>query len=432
MSTTALHSITADLRLNALGRALGVVALTLVLKAALDLMYLGLVSVRYESDGYLMQFSPLRVLGSYLLAVAFTLALNSLLRRGAQPASIVVCFYVVFVALPLLTLYGTMEVPTGFVLAVLGCVLLVAGVQAAVPVLRLRPPSPGVAAFTVLAAALVTLYVYVSLMRGGVGRFNLDLYQVYEARAELAESRFPLMGYLLPLQGYVINMAVLVYALGQRRWWLVIAVLGVQVLLFGLTNFKAFLFAPLLVVGLYVVVKRRNPLLLMLAGAIAMVLLLIGLDAALGEIMFGSILVRLFYTPALLHHLYYDFFSANPLMFMSDGRLSFLFENPYDMPYIHVVALEYWGKVFSPNVGFLGDAYANFGLMGMFLFSVFLGLFLKLIDSVSILTQDRNMAVAMVAIPGFALVNSALFTSLLTHGLLATLVALWLLSRVSR
>lgn len=67
--------------------------------------------------------------------------------------------------------------------------------------------------------------------------------------------------------------------------------------------------------------------------------------------------------------------------------------------------------------------------MGMFLFSMILGAFLIIVDNISSHLPE-NLAAAIIAVPAMALVNSALFTSLLTHGLILAVVLIWLLRSI--
>ena len=96
------------------------------------------------------------------------------------------------------------------------------------------------------------------------------------------------------------------------------------------------------------------------------------------------------------------------------------------MPVTRVISWAYWGRDFSPNVGYLGDAYAHFGGLGMILFSAVLAFVLRVVDSLR--SADAQWLVAaMIAVPGMALVNSALLTALLTHGFLPAMLIIWLL-----
>ena len=75
----------------------------------------------------------------------------------------------------------------------------------------------------------------------------------------------------------------------------------------------------------------------------------------------------------------------------------------------------------------MGDAYMQFGFAGMAVFAVILALILKVIDGVAA-RIPFTLACGVIAVPAMSLVNSALFTVLLTHGFIAAGVALWAIS----
>jgi hypothetical protein len=170
----------------------------------------------------------------------------------------------------------------------------------------------------------------------------------------------------------------------------------------------------------------------MLGGAALFILGSYIVFLATGNHLAPSLLIRrLFFVPAANHLIYYDFFSQpdHPFVMLSNSILEGFFRYPYDFPIVKVIAWEYWGRDFSPNVGYLADAFAHFGFMGMFVFSMILGLFLRVIDSIGA-RLPANLVTAIVATPAMALVNSALFTSLLTHGLILTMITLWMLGKI--
>src|SRR5699024_8716627 len=116
----------------------------------------------------------------------------------------------------------------------------------------------------------------------------------------------------------------------------------------------------------------------------------------------------------------------NPFMYLSTSILEPIIDNPYNLSITRIISWEYWNKDFGPNTGYLADAFANFGYFGMFLFSIMLSMLLKVLDSISV-NLPTNFAPTLIIMPAIALTNSALFTTLLTHGFLVVLFALWVL-----
>jgi hypothetical protein len=281
----------------------------------------------------------------------------------------------------------------------------------------------------------ICVYVYGWLvLTGGLGRVNFDLLSVYEVRAEYVQRLGPFLGYFIPWQANVINILILCYGLHKRNLWL-LGIAGVaQLLLFGMTGHKSFLLSPMLAVGVYFIWRRRNALFYIFAGASVLVLASYVIFLATNNHLPPSLLIRrLFFVPAANHLIYYDFFSRpeNSFVMLSNSILAPFIQYPYDAPIPIILARTYWGIDFWPNVGYLGDAFAQFGFVGMFLFSMILGVFLRILDSVGA-RLPTNLVAAMLATPAMAVTNSPLFTSLLTHGLIFSLVMLWLLRGVVR
>ncbi len=127
---------------------------------------------------------------------------------------------------------------------------------------------------------------------------------------------------------------------------------------------------------------------------------------------------------------YYDFFSKNDLTFLSQHHLFNLFvDYPYPLDPPHLIGKIYYGDPQSnANTGVVGDAYMNFGFLGLVVWSILIGLIFKIIDSCS-KGVDLRIGVAVIAMPVFSLINSALLTNFLTHGLLLVLLLLYLIPK---
>ena len=156
------------------------------------------------------------------------------------------------------------------------------------------------------------------------------------------------MGYLIPWQAYVFNMFGLLYALNKKgkSYWLLSLVIIAQLLIFAMTGHKSFLLAPFLVSGVYMVWRSKSAITWIIIGAFLLVItsyiyFLITKD----EFVPSLFIRRLFFVPARLHVLFYDFFSQPKHPFyMLSIRFRFMVKNPYNMPMVRVIALEYWGR----------------------------------------------------------------------------------------
>lgn len=421
-------------RKNLFKRVALVFVATLVFRIILDFLYVTYVTRIYSSDFPLIESSVFRLLESHLIVSILSILIAGSLYSRWRPSGIVLVLYFIVVIVPLSSQYAFANAPATFMYASamsFGVLLAVTGLLP-----RVKLPSLGKdLVYFVLSAVLgISLYVYGRLLlTGGLGRLNFDLRSVYITRAEYVQTMGPLLGYFVPWQAKIINIIGLLYALMRRNFWLFALIAVAQLLLFGLTGYKSFLFALFLTSGTYFVWQRRNAIFWIVIGATLLVSSAYGYFLITGNEFVPSLAIRrLFFVPARLHVLYYDFFSKpdHPFYMLSDSILRGILENPYGgIPMPHLIALTYWVREFWPNVGYLGDAYGNLGLLGMFLFSAILGFILRIVDSVGSRLPPHLPAAAMV-MPAMALCESALFTSILTHGMVLAILMLWIIQSV--
>jgi hypothetical protein len=407
--------------------ALGLL-LVLLYKGSLDCAYATILTRNFLSQGYQLNLSPARMLLSYVLLLGTSSWLLVSFQSYRPPSSLVVFVLYLFLITPMLTLYGLADYPATFLVSCLGNFFLLIYLVKK-PALRLCSFDSGFAFVAVAVLALITAYVYCFLIgTGGLGRLNFNFYNVYEVREELSELSAPLMGYFLSWQANVINMALLSVGFLKRWKFLVLFAIVLQVALFGMTNFKSFLLAPFLVTFIFYFfrAKRFFHLFLFALCCVSAAAYLIFLKT--DEIMAVSLLTRrLFFVPAQLHAWYYEFFSGNTHVMLSNSVFAPFLKYPYEMPMPLVISWEYLQRDGGLNVGVLGDAFAHFGHAGMLLFTLLLGIFLKMVDGFAA-ALPANFCAAIIAIPAMSLLNSGLFTTLLTHGFLCAFFLLWLLS----
>lgn len=406
--------------------------LLVVAKAALDALFLLYVQPLFGYEPYLTGYggvSPVKVGLSYVIAVCLWVIMSSVVDERCRASRFVLLTQYLIVVLPCLVLYGLQDRPHRDVVLVSGSLLLVVILVGRNRLLHVRPPSKAIAKILAGLGLLAIAYVYAGLVAsGGLRRLNFDLYAVYEFRKMHSEAVDPGFGYLLPWVAYVIIIAFLTHFAAVRQWRLVLALVAMQLLLFGMTNFKAFLFAPLISVGVILILRRLSLYRAALLGLISMVAAGVVISAA-GELMGVSIVRRALFVPAGLHGLYFDHFSQNRPAELSGTRFSTLFQSSYDYDAVGEIGRRYWTDAASPNVGWVGDAYAQFGALGVLAYSIFLALLLRFADSVASKAASRGVVVeALLVGPTMALSNSALPTVLATHGLGVVLIALWAMS----
>lgn len=404
-------------------------------KVALDLIFLDYSLPLYNYEPYYSLYGaiePFRfVLGYVVLPFLWFFSRPILKNPRFGISRMLITFQLLFIVIPSFTVYAQVERPQAHVFWILlGFAILVLTVRG-LPSFSVPAPSKEASFFLTSLAYAVLLYVYGGLvLTGGLQRINLNLLEVYAFREEFVQRSLPLFNYFIPWVAYVINMALLVYAVVRKKRAWTVLVVAFQVLLFAMTNFKAFLFLPFLVLAFLWILPRVAFPRLVLLGTIGLLIALWTL-AILGQPLGLGIADRIFYLPAAMQSLYFDYFSAHPLARMSGSPwVDFLrLESPYSTTSVSLIAQEYWGRDFSPNVGWIASAFADFGVLGIIGFGFALGLFLRLADAIAGQVRIRGAAEALFIGPALALTNASLTTSLITHGGLVALLALWILAR---
>lgn len=264
---------------------------------------------------------------------------------------------------------------------------------------------------TLLAIILVSLFGFRGMSR---------LSEVYSVRAEYKEtltSAGRIMDYAVTWEAYVLSPMLIAGGIIHRRWYLLaVGVVG-ELAVFSITGLKSSLFAPvgLLLFSIFLRRPRVSVALSVTLGTAA----LIGVSAALatrGRLFLMDYLYRrLFLVPGQLTAYYFEFFSSNPKALLGHSVFR-VFGGSYHAAPPTIIGQLYIGEATHANANVWADAYANFGFPGMVFFTLVLAMVFWVFDSVAA-RRNRLLASLMMVVPGITLSNSALLTSLLTHGI---------------
>ncbi len=332
---------------------------------------------------------------------------------------------------PMLTLFAFMDQPRAYMYAVTGFWILV--------FLLLRIPGISILSLKQSQSKMIRNFIFICLSiiiffmiyKYLKFTFNFDLTKVYEIRSRYVKMGIPLAGYLFNWLAYIVNPVFFALFITKRKWFPIALIVILQLLLFSVTGNKTFLFAFLFVLALIWIITHKKPLAYMAIGLVGIILLGMLSYWLIDDIWIPSLFIRrTLLVPAQLSFFYYDFFSNNVYTFLSQHRIFRTFLNyPYHLNPPHLIAEVYFNQPkMGANTGVVGDAYMNFGFIGLILWAILLAVILKLIDSFS-KGKDMKIAIAAIAMPAITLTNSPLLTNLLTHGLLLALLFLYLLPK---
>ncbi len=269
-------------------------------------------------------------------------------------------------------------------------------------------------AFISILAILPFIFVY---------RFNLDpkvllLKDVYTVRAASKHLNTRLMSYMYSWLSKIIFPVAMILALKYKRKLFFIFLLLAELYLYMTAAQKTVFIAIFLLIFFFFKSYEKQTRYLILG---ILFIFFYGLaDYVLrGDLMVESLFVRrVFLLPALISSYYYDFF-INNYVFLSHSIFHVFLTYPYQLQPPHLIAAKYFSHPdMNANTGFIADAFMNFGYVGVFIYSLGVILYFKIIQHLHISHKFAGIFILMV----FSLTNSAFLTCLLNHGFILFLV----------
>jgi hypothetical protein len=407
------------------------IVLLMAFKTTLDYSYVNYVHIVYPEFPLFITTS--KVIESYILTFVLGVIVIKLFNELKKPSYIVIYVLLLTFFIPLLSFFSLADASRPFLYLSLGGFLITLGFVKYSKPLKFSPLFEARSLLTFSIIAVTTIVFLNLLVGGGLSRISFDLLKVYEVREQYLSNTGFMMGYFLPWSAYSINTFLIAFFLYKNNKTGLIFVIFFQVFLYATTGFKSYLFAPLLIFVIHIGLNKwkvRKLLPFLTFGFIVVVVYAHLRYVLADDILTASIFTRRnFFSPAQISFLYYEFFSVNPFVYLSDSLFKLFIDNPYGtiIPVRYIVSEYFYGRQFGLNVGFIGNAFMNFGYFGIFLFSALLGLVLKTIDGIST-DIPISVTVSSIIIPSMAFVNSGFLTVLLTHGFLISCLLIWLLN----
>lgn len=357
-----------------------------------------------------------------------------LFRKKITKNYIILLFwYVYFIPLSIITSY----LNTGFYVfyfAAMSFILIVIFANLGFVVPSLSAIKTG----SILPILIVPIIILIAFQLRYIGfsSLNLNIFRVYEFRADAASALPAIFGYILSPVTKILIPAMAVIAIVRRSLFLLAITCIATILVFGLSHHKSVLVAPIVAVAMYALLTRRKPYLLIAFSFAGLALVALAewiivsstTDDPAHLLVNGLLIRRGLFVPALLDTFYIDFFAERAKMYWSTSTFSLgLVNNPYDRTAPFLIGLEYFGREgMSANTGIIGSGFSHAGVIGIAIYSIFLGLSISYINKCA--KYSSHAYVTSVSIfPLMGVLTSTDFTTaLLTHGFLFLLIFLML------
>ena len=397
-------------------------AIGVLYKFVLDAMYIGVGVPAFSYAGLVYAPNILK----YILAFALYVGVFYLLpKKEGDIISFLLHLQFALTVAPMLCFYALADQSSAYMIMVVLCVVL------QIVILR-KPILEKKASYikgmkkptTVIVAAMIVATVGICLLYNGFeGLKAFDFDYIYEMR-ENAQYPFG-VGYLLNWITRTIIPFLVLWCVHKKKYLYAIGLTVVEVLFYMLTGEKFILFILLPTLAIYFLSRSRH-LIKLMYGGMAAVFGVVSIayplikDIPLGVRLCRLVAVRTIFHPADNKFNFYELFSEFPRLHFSDGLIGKMFGMTY--PYAGTsgqVIYAYTGGDFlaaNSNTGYLGEAYGQFGFLGMLAMSLLLALLLRLLRHYE-KSEYFPVLTALFSVYMIILNDAALFTTIFSGGM---------------
>ncbi len=397
----------------------------IIFRISLEIAYGTLISVSFKYMGFSWAPTIIKYFESWIIYCILIFFIPKRLNRISDLFLVIIMFNIIT---PILTFYALADQSRSYLYIVLLGYFFVSvtrqGKFFRFPVIvegRFISKS-----IVILGVMGISVWFFLS---GGVRFFNLNLSKVYELRDMAGEViRAGPMGYLNTWAYFVFGPALLTIALQKRSPLFFGLVLLLHLFWFGVSTHKIVLFAPTLVVSVWLWLRKTESLTWLPLSLTIVILACMYMFFVFDTVIPASLLVRrVFYTPTLLTFEYYEFFTNNQWIWWSNSKLSFgLLNYPYDLNPADLIG-RWRGNEAHANNGFLASGYMHAGFSGVVLYGMLVGFLFRIIDSIAHKNIPKWAALGILIIPIYSLIiSSDLPTALLTKGIGVAMVLTFL------
>jgi hypothetical protein len=281
-----------------------------------------------------------------------------------------------------------------------------------------------------LTVLFCTCVLFVSWKYTGF-RFHFGLVDVYDLRTEAREYQVStVLGYIITAADNILPV-LMVYYLIQKRRLVAMFIILISLLNFGISAVKQVVFLLIIALSGYFFVKSAKLNKYYVWGVLFLFLLSIGefnIFSTYFITNFSS--YRIFFLPAKLHYVYYDFFSLRELDYFRQSAFKWFLDSPYK-DNIQFIMGDYDIGDFTAraNNGLFTDAYLNFGAIGVLFFPVILVIILKVLEGSAKGLDPRILFIITTSV-SFVLLSIPFTTALLSSGIFLLIIFLYSLPRI--
>lgn len=398
--------------------------LILLLKLILEFGYVNFVVYNFEYDGFIYNFD----LVSYILGWCLYILVYQLLylKRNLYIYDIYVIIFVLWV-LPNITFYVFTSHNFYYLILLLFPFIFIVLFTFENKFKNIKKLKRGKIIILMFSFCILLIVIIHFIIVSG-GKYILNFSDVYDLRREYSEySSMGIFGYLNSWSFKIFSLLILSWAIYKNKIFEIAISLFMIILLFIFSGHKSALVGFIIVPFFYFLYKLKNTTNAILIFFIFVIVLSMFLGIILNSLFPESIIIRrMFMVPAFLNYTYLDFFSNNELIYWSNSILSSFFSYPYNNSLPYVIG-EYLGYAeMGANTGFLASGFAHANILGIFIYTIIAIVIMNLLNSLA-KENSKFFVMSIIVMPITSMyISSDLPTAMLTHGLLISILILYL------
>lgn len=407
----------------------------LVYKFSLDIIYYFLLSPVYEYSGFIVNFSIYKYVLSLVLFMSLLYFIIGLYKNSAPSALILLIINLIYF-IPGLTLYSfwSLEDDFFFYFALYWSLLMI--LHGSIPTIKIRQASER-SHYIFFYTSLIVITILMLIISGVYNGFKLhfSLMDIYDLRADQKAMHLPVwVQYLQPLSSVIFPVAIVYFLIEKKKMWTLLLIL-IQLLSFAFGGSKFTLFAIVASILAYFFYKENRKTYLIYGLLLLTVLAFIEFFVSGNKFSFISAYIhkRLFFTTVEISYNYFDFFHGHEFLYWRDSFLRwFGFESPYQGDLSTMIGDLYYNRPeMNCNNGLVGDAVANWGWGGCFIYPILLCIIFKVLDACCKNLDSRIILITCILF-AVSFTNVSFFGVLLTGGYIFTCLFLYMLPRKSK
>ncbi len=402
-----------------------------IYKVLLDISYITILAPMYGYAGFKLSYTPLTI----ILGLLMTACVYICMPKEINTASDYILTGIAFLSvIPYISYYSFGGGNIGFTLMTFFMFIFVLAFVRLTPDISFPSLPQKIAdiVFFILLWGSIVYVFYTCISAMGLSALSLDFSTVYQRRAAYKASGVA-GSYIMTWAGNAIFPCSIAYFLYRKKYINVVASLCAAGFIFAVSGMKSILFGAFFVFATYLLLRAKRKMnLVMFMLVVAVLITMLGFYVFDEIVPFSYVVRRLAFLPAKVSNEHFDFFLENGPIEMSNSILSSFITYPYDGDPADIIgSLHYIAGETHANSGFFADGFTNFGYFGAVLWTIIFALLMKLQDIVS-LNKPLYVTAGCFALYITIFTNSALFTSMMTHGFLVALLLVALIPKTEK